>query len=104
MSCYDINEDSVTIKNRSVDSASAAVLEKVQKYEHFVNDVLKSDLRHVLEERDKVSTRRVSERGWIQHTPVGLVLGARCADQWPYQMINLIVMIFTLLFMLSFLN
>ena len=53
MSYYDYNEESVSINEHDVDS-SQEVPQKVLKYEEFVNEVLKNDLKHVLEERDGV--------------------------------------------------
>ena len=53
MSYYDFNPESVQIEEDDVD-ITQPISDKVLKYEEFVNDVLKNDLKHVLEERDKI--------------------------------------------------
>ena len=50
---YDFNPESVEMDNEAMDS-SQPISDKVLKYEEFVNEVLKNDLKHVLEERDKI--------------------------------------------------
>ena len=51
MAYYDYNPESVIVNQSEVQS-SDAVSEKIQKYEEFVNEVLKNDLKYVLEQRD----------------------------------------------------
>ena len=53
MSYYDFNPESVQIEEDDVE-VSQPISDKVLKYEEFVNEVLKNDLKHVLSERDKI--------------------------------------------------
>lgn len=53
MTYYDYNEESLLIDQSEVEPISS-IPQKVLKYEEFVNEVLKNDLKHVLEERDKI--------------------------------------------------
>ena len=53
MAYYDYNPESVIVNQSEVQS-SDAVTEKIQKYEEFVNEVLKNDLKYVLQQRDSV--------------------------------------------------
>ena len=53
MSYYDFNPESLEIEEEELDTCQP-ISDKVLKYEEFVNEVLKNDLKHVLEERDKI--------------------------------------------------
>ncbi|XP_063690658.1 protein UXT-like isoform X3 [Bolinopsis microptera] len=53
MSCYDFNPESLLMEDDDV-NVTQPISDKVLKYEEFVNEVLKNDLNHVLEERDKI--------------------------------------------------
>ena len=49
---YDYNPESVTLDGEQLDASE--ISQKVLRYESFVNEVLKNDLKYCLEERDKI--------------------------------------------------